>query len=108
MKKNNNGAKIVEGALVGAALAVAAGMFLKSKAGRKAERKTKVATAKFYRQISPEVKKLRSVGEKQLHAFAAKNAKNFAKAKKLSAAEERALTAEAKHSWRHVKKYLPK
>lgn len=106
--KKSSGGKILEGALVGAALGVAAGMLFAPKSGKKIRKNIKSISADFYRKVAPRVKKLRKVGEKQLHAFAAKSVRQYARAKRLSAAEERALMAEAKRSWRHVKKYLPK
>ena len=60
----------------------------------------------FYRHIAPQVKKMKNVGEAQFNAFVAKGAKNFAKAKKLSLAEQKMLAAEARRSWGHIKKHL--
>lgn len=107
MKKNSAG-KIFEGALVGAALGIAAGMLFAPKSGKKIRKDIKNVSADFYRKMAPQVKKMNRIGKVQLHKFAAKSVRQYARAKKLSAAEERALMAEAKRSWRHVQKYLPK
>jgi gas vesicle protein len=107
-KGNHMAGKLVGGALAGAALAVAAGLFMTSKTGRKAQKNAKVAAGKFYRHMAPKVKKMRTVGEAQLKAYAARGVKEYAKAQKLSAAEEKMLMAEAKKAWTYAQKHLPK
>ncbi len=108
MAKKGNTGKLIEGALASAALAVAAGMFLGSKTGKKVRKDTRVAAGKFYRHVAPKVKKLGRVGEAQLKAYVVKGAKEYVRARKLSAAEEKMLHAEAKNVWKHVQKHLPK
>ena len=108
MAKKGNAGKVLEGALAGAALGIAATMFYGSKAGKKAQKKAKVAAGKFYRHMAPKVKKMKKVGEAQLKAYAVKGVKEYAKAQKLSAAEEKMLLAEAKRAWQYAQKHLPR
>ncbi|MDO8516232.1 MAG: YtxH domain-containing protein [bacterium] len=107
-KKNGGKLFALEGALIGAVLGVAAGLLLAPSSGKKLRKDIKNRTADFYRYLAPQVKKLKRVSEAQYHAFVAQGVKNFAKAKKLSLAEEKMLAAEAKRSWGHFKKHLPR
>ncbi len=104
MKKN--GGKLLAGALVGAALGVGAGLLLASESGKKIRGGIKKLSGEFYHYMIPQIKKLRRVGEAQYHEFMAEGVKNFSKAKKLSLAEGKMLTSEAKRSWGHIKKHL--
>lgn len=104
--KNKNGVKLLEGALIGAVLGVAAGMLATSETGRKMGKDIKKLSGDFYRYIAPQVKKLKKVSEAQYNAFVTESAKKYAKTKKLSLAEQKALAAEAKRSWKHIKKHL--
>lgn len=101
-----NAGKLLEGALVGAALGVAAGILLTSKSGKKMQNDIKKLSADFYHYLTPQVKKLKQVGEAQFNAFVAEGVKKYAKVKKLSLAQEKVLAKEAKHSWSQVKKHL--
>ncbi|MDO8655385.1 MAG: YtxH domain-containing protein [bacterium] len=105
-KKGNGGKFLLEGALVGAVLGVAAGMLLAPESGKKMRKDIKKLSGDFYRYIAPQVKKMKKMGEAQYHAFVAKGVKNFAKVKRLSLAEQKMLTTEAKRSWKHIKKHL--
>ncbi len=104
--KKNKGGKLLEGALVGAVLGVAAGMLLAPKSGKKMRKDIKEISGDFYRYITPQVKRMKRMGEAQYNALMAKGLKNYAKAKRLSSAEEKAIKMEAKRSWRHIKKHL--
>ncbi len=104
MKKN--GVKLLEGALVGAVLGVAAGLLLAPKSGKKLRGDIKKLSGDFYRYIAPQVKKMKKMGEAQFNELVTKGAKNYAKAKKLSLAEQKMLATEAKRSWKHIKKHL--
>lgn len=110
MKKNNlkkNKVKILEGALVGAVLGVAAGILLAPKSGNKLRSDIKSISGDFYRYITPQIKKLKPVGQEQYNAFISKSAKSYAKIKKLSLEEEKMLVVEAKRSWENIiRKYL--
>ncbi|MDP2668230.1 MAG: YtxH domain-containing protein [bacterium] len=108
MAKNKG--KLIEGALIGAVLGVAAGMFLMSETGKKLEKKAgkniKKLSGEFYRYIASEAKKLKHVGQAEFNSLVQEGAKRFAKAKKLSLAEEKILVAGAKRSWHQLKKHL--
>ncbi|MDO8523247.1 MAG: YtxH domain-containing protein [bacterium] len=108
MKKNKG--KLVEGALIGAVLGVAAGMFLASETGKKLEKKAgkniKKLSGEFYRYLSPQVKKLKRMGQEEFNAFVQEGAKKFAKVKQLSLQEEKNLAMEAKRTWGHIKKHF--
>lgn len=103
MKKNN--LSLLEGALIGTALSVAAGLFLVSKKGKKLQKDIKQKTVEFYAYIGPKLKKIKKLGEKEYIAFIENAAKNYGKAKKFSAVETKILLAEAKKSWKHLKKH---
>ncbi|MDO8558808.1 MAG: YtxH domain-containing protein [bacterium] len=101
-----SGGKILEGALIGAVLGVAAGILLAPESGKKMRKDIKKLSGDFYHHIAPQVKKFKQVGEAQYKAFVAKGAKSYAKIKQLSPAEEKMLITQAKRSWGHIKKHL--
>lgn len=101
-----SGGKILGGALVGAALGVAAEMLFVSESGKKMQKDMKKLSVDFYRRIAPKMKRLKQLGEAEYHAFVQKGAEQYAKAKRLSLAEGNLLAAEAKRSWTHLKKHL--
>jgi gas vesicle protein len=105
-KKNGSGGKLLEGALVGAVLGIAAGMILTSEAGKKMGTDIKKLSVDFYRYMAPQVKKLKKLGESEYNALVEQTVKKYAKAKKLSLAEEKILAKEAKRSWGHIKSQL--
>ncbi len=104
-KKKGGG--LLAGALVGGALGVVAGM-LESESGQKMQKNFMKLSGDFLNYIAPQIKKMKEVGEPEYEAFVAEKAKSYAKAKKLSLAEAKILAAKAKHSWKHIKKHLPK
>lgn len=104
-KKSSNKLSILEGAFVGVALGVAAGLFLSSKKGKKMQKDVTQTAAEFYAYIAPKLKRMKRLGEKEYFVFVESAAKNFAKAKKLSAGELEILTADAKKVWKHLKKH---
>ena len=107
MKKNNN-IKLLEGGLVGAVLGVAAGLLLAPKTGKKMQEDIKKVSANFYNYIAPKIKKMKHVGEKEYNALVSKSAETYAKAKKLSLDQQKAIVLEAKKSWKHLHKHLSK
>ncbi|OGF62617.1 hypothetical protein A2662_03715 [Candidatus Giovannonibacteria bacterium RIFCSPHIGHO2_01_FULL_45_33] len=108
MAKNRG--KLIEGALIGAVLGVAAGMLLASEQGKKIEKKAgkniKKLSGDFYRYLAPRVKSLKRMGEAEFNLLVREGAKKYAKAKKLSLKEEKMLVAGAKRSWHQLKKHL--
>jgi len=103
--KKKKGGKLLEGALVGAILGTAAGLLLAPESGKKIRTDIKKLSGGFYDYIAPQIKKLKRVGEAQYSAFVSEKAKSYAKAKRLSRAEEKVLATEAKRSWKHIKKH---
>ncbi len=100
--KNNcmkNKIKLLEGGLIGAALGVAAGMFVKSDAGKKLGRDIKKTSADFQAYLAPRIKKLKNVGEADYKAFVKSATENYRKAKKLSVKEGAILAKEAHKIW---------
>jgi gas vesicle protein len=97
---------LLEGAVVGAVLGAVAGMLLAPESGKNMRSDIKRLSGDFYRYIAPRVKELKKMGEAEYNAFMAESAKNYAKVKKLSLAEEKMLAREAKRSWKHIKKNL--
>lgn len=104
---SGSGGKVLEGTLIGAVLGVAAGMLLAPESGKKMRRDIKKLSGEFYHYLAPKIKKLERMGEAEYHAFVAQGIKKYAKAKRLSLAEEKMLVNEAKRSWGHIKKHLP-
>lgn len=101
----NNKLSLLEGAVIGTALGVAAGLFLASKKGKQLQKDTKQKAIEFYAYIAPKIKKIKKLGQKEYVAFIENAAKNYGKAKKFSAAETKRLMAEAKTTWKHLKKH---
>lgn len=98
--------KMLEGALVGAVLGVAAGLLITSEPGKKMRKDIKKLSGDFYNYLAPQVKKLKKVGEAQYGAFVDEGVKHYARAKRLSIEEQKILAKEAKKSWGHIKKHL--
>jgi gas vesicle protein len=109
MKKTNNGgtaAKVLGGAAAGIALAVAASMFLSSKKGQELKGTVEEMTADFYKKISPQLKKVKKMGEKEYKVFMKAAAEKYAKAKKMSEESAQELIKNAEQSWKHFSKHL--
>ncbi|MFH1713771.1 MAG: YtxH domain-containing protein [Patescibacteria group bacterium] len=96
---------ILSGAAIGIALGVVAGLFLQSKKGKEIKKDAKQKVAEFYKYISPKLKKMKQLGEKEYFEFIETAAKNFSKAKKLTAEELKILIVDAKSTWKHLKKH---
>jgi gas vesicle protein len=103
-----NKVSLLEGAIIGTALGVAAGLFLGSKKGKQLQKDIKEKTAEFYAYIAPKIRKMKRMGEKEYAAFIENAAKNYSKAKKFSIAETKVLIAEGKKAWRHLKRHAAK
>lgn len=97
---------LLGGALIGAALGVAAGLLLAPESGKKLRTDIKKLSGNFYRYLAPQLKKMKHVGEAEYNALVAQGVKSYAKAKKLSEEEVKVLVAEAKRSWKEIKKHL--
>ena len=104
-KSSSKKLSLLEGAFMGVALGIAAGLFLSSKKGKKIQKDVKQSAAEFYAYIAPKLKRMKKVGEKEYFIFIESAAKNFAKAKNLSTEELKELTIDAKKAWKHLKKY---
>lgn len=104
MKKDT--VKLLEGALAGAVLGAAAGLLLAPESGKALRRDAKRKTAEFYKQLAPQLKRMKKMGEKEYQMAVKKTMANYGKAKRLSAKEVLALTKEAHASWKELKKYL--
>ncbi len=97
--------RFLKGALIGAALGVAAGLMLAPEEGKKFQKDAKKKYAKFYAEVAPKLKKMREVGEKDFKIFIKQAAENYAKAKKMSEPERRTLGKEAQALWKHLSKH---
>ncbi len=103
-----NKLNFLEGAVAGIALGVAAGMFLKSKTGKKVTQDIKDAMADFYAYIAPKVKKMEKMGEAEYRAFMKDAVVKFGKARKMSEKKVMELAGEVEKSWKHFQKHMAK
>ena len=108
MKKNKKktGYLWLSGALIGAALGVAAGILSESKFGKGLGKKAKHASVDFYRHIAPRLKKAKKMGEAEYKIFVGEAVKRYAKDKKISGQELKHLVRETQASWKHLKNNL--
>ena len=100
--------KFLEGAVAGIALGVAANMFLSSKKGKAVKKNIADAMADFYKYISPKLKKLGKMGEKEYKIFMKGAAMQYAKTKKMSEVMAGQLVKDVQQSWKHFSKHLGK
>ena len=104
----NSALKVLGGAVVGVALGVAANMFLSTKKGKVIKNDIVEATANFYKYVSPKVKKIAKMGEKEYKLFMKTTAEQYVKTKKISGDMAVQLIKEAQQSWKHFSKHLEK
>lgn len=104
----NNAMKFLGGAMAGVALGVAASMFLSSKKGKELKNDLSDVMADFYKSISPKLKKIKKMGEKEYKEFMKNAAMQYAKTKKMSEDMATQLTKDAQQSWKHFSKHLDK
>jgi gas vesicle protein len=111
MAKGNT-SKFLEGAVAGVALGVVASMFLASKKGKSVAvnviKSIEDVTADFYKHISPKIKKIEKMGEKEYKEFMKNAAEQYAKTKKISEDMAKNLIKDAQQSWKHFSKHLEK
>ncbi|MCG2694880.1 YtxH domain-containing protein [Candidatus Parcubacteria bacterium] len=105
-KKTGVVAKVLEGALAGAVLGVAAGMFINSKKGKEVQKNVKHTAVDFYKSVSPKLKKMKKMGEVEFKVFMKDAVLKYGKAKKMSEAEIKELMKEAQSSWKHLAKHF--
>ena len=98
--------RLLEGALVGAALGVAAGMLFAPKSGKKLRKDIGGTVAGFHKYISPKIKQLKNMSESQYKAFMKTAVGGYSKAKKLSRVEAHELARYAQEFWKHFKKHF--
>lgn len=112
MAKSNKGnvTKFLEGTVAGVALGVAASIFLASKKGKSIKvnviKSIEDVTADFYKYISPKVKKIEKMGEKEYKEFMKNAAEQYAKTKKISEDVASQLIGEVQQSWQHFSEHL--
>lgn len=104
----DNSIKIIGGAVAALALGVAAAMFLNTKKGKALKKDIANVTADFYKHISPKIKKIEKMGEKEYKMFMKGAAEQYIKTKKLSGAIANDLIKDAQTSWKHFSKHLGK
>ena len=111
MAKGNT-TKFLEGAVAGIALGVAASMLLATKKGKEVEKQVTASMedimADFYKYVSPKVKKIEKMGEKEYKEFMKASAGQYAKTKKISEDMAKQLVKDAQQSWKHFSKHLGK
>lgn len=107
MKKSTiNKLKIVDGALIGAALGFAAGIMLSPESGKDLRENIKNKSADFYKLVASKIKKIKKMTEKEYGNFIEQAAETYGKAKQLSAEEKTALVKTARDSWKQFKKHF--
>lgn len=90
------------------ALGVAASMFLASKKGKALKHDVAQVVADFYKYISPKVKKMEKMGEKEYKEFMKNAALQYAKTKKISEGMARELVKNVEQSWKHFSSHFVK
>ncbi len=98
--------RLLEGALLGAALGVAAGMLFAPKSGKKLRGDIRTRAADFYTSVLPKLKQLKNMSESQYNAFMKTAVAGYGKAKKLSMRETKELAKHAQEFWKHFKKHF--
>lgn len=106
VKNGNKGYGALAGGLIGAALGVGAGLLAESNLGKQLGKEGKHLSADFYRYMSPQIKKVKEVGEAEYKEFVEKAIERYSKDKKLSKTEAQHLAKDAQASWKHLKKNL--
>ena len=104
--KNKTGVHMLEGALIGVTLAAAAGIFARSRTGKKVLANMRDKSAEFYNYIAPQIKKIKTMSKAEYSAFIDSAVERFGKLKKLSATEARELSNAAKASLADLKDNL--
>jgi len=107
MAKGNT-TKFLEGTVMGVALGVAASLYLAFKKGKIVKEDIADVTADFFKSISPKVKKIEKMGEKEYKLFMKKAAVQYVKTKKISAKMAKQLVKETQQSWKHFSSHLGK
>jgi len=102
----NNSLKILAGTVAGIALGAAASMFLSSKKGKALKNDLESIAADFYKSVSPKIKKIEKMGEKEYKLFMKEAAEKYAKTKKISEGMTKQLVKEVQQSWKHFSKHL--
>jgi len=97
---------LVEGAFVGAALGIAAGIVLAPESGKKFRADMKKKSAEFHAYLAPRFKALKKVGGEEYNSFVKNAMTSYAKAKRLSESEKKDLVTHAQKSWKHIKKQV--
>ncbi len=102
----NNVSNILEGAVAGIALGVAAGIFLSSKKGKEPRNNIEDITADFYKYVSFNVKKVGKMGEKEYKEFMKNAAVQYVKLKKIPEDAAKQLIKNVQQSWKHFSKHI--
>jgi len=100
--------KFLQGAVIGAILGAAAGMFINSEKGKEVAENAKDMMADFYKSVAPKIKKLKKVSEKEYKEFMKIAAEKYSKAKALSEEKAKELIDETQKSWKHFYKHFGK
>jgi gas vesicle protein len=105
---DNKNFKFLQGAVIGAILGTAAGMFINSKKGKEMTEDIKDIMADFYKSVSPKIKKLGKLTEKEYKEFIKSAAEKYSKAKEISEDKAKELMDGAQKSWKHFYKHFGK
>ena len=105
MAKGNT-SKFLAGAVAGVALGVAANIFLATKKGKELKSDITDMVADFYKFISPKIKKIEKMGEKEYKEFMKNATAQYAKTKKISEEMANDLAKNVQQSWKHFSKHL--
>lgn len=106
--KKEKDSKFLQGAVIGSILGAAAGLFVTSKKGQEVADNLKDTMADFYKSISPKVKKISKMTEKEYKEFVKTAAAKYSKAKKISEEKTGEIIKEAQKSWKHFYKHFGK
>ena len=100
--ENNNFGKFLAGAVVGAGLGIAAGIFLSSKRGKELMENTKEMMKDFYDSVADKAEEIKKMGTKEYKDFMKQAVKKYADMKDVSKDEAKHLFEEVQKSWEEL------
>ena len=101
---NKTEKRLLTGAAAAVALGAVATAFLLSPAGKKAQKEARATAAGLYKRLQPKLRKLKKVTKADYEKAVRSGLREYARLKKLTLKEERALRREALGAWKKMKR----